>query len=209
MRIAFFGPPGSGKGTQAGRISERFGMQHISTGIILRKEVRRSTELGRRIREIVRSGRLVDDETVNAEVFGRIRGVRDFLMDGYPRNRFQAESLDRFLDGLGRPLTGAVFLEVPDEEVMRRIAGRRTCPGCGRTEQSDDSGEEMVCGRCDREMVVREDDLPEVTARRLSHYHEVTRPLESYYEGRRLRVDGTGTRDEVTDRLVRELSRWE
>lgn len=208
MRITFFGPPGSGKGTQAHRISVRYDLKHLSTGLMFREEISSCSELGRRIKGIVEAGHLVDDETVNLEVFSKIEGVGHFLLDGYPRNRDQAESLDAFLRHRELPLTAAVFIDVPDEEVQRRLSGRLTCPRCGFVGTRPMFEENDSCSRCGTPLEERDDDRTEVIARRLRHYHNLTSPLESYYTGRLLAVDGTGTVDQVTHRLEEVLDPW-
>jgi adenylate kinase len=208
MRIVFFGPPGSGKGTQAKLASEGFGMVHLSTGALFREEVQRKTELGMRVRGIMESGSLITDDIVNEQVFSRIDGLEDFLLDGYPRNVKQAADLDSFLRKTDRPLTGALLLEVPDEEVMSRLAGRKTCTICGGIGGSGPVPSDGECGECGGRLEVRDDDRPEVVRERLLRYREETRPLRGYYEGRMLSVDGVGTVDDVAVRITRALSSW-
>ena len=210
MRITFFGPPGSGKGTQADRISSCFGLQHISTGMLFREEIASGSELGKRIREIVESGHLVSDEIANEEVFSRIKNIDDFLLDGYPRNLSQAKSLDEFLLNSGKPLSGAVFIHIPDEEVMSRLRGRLVCAcsnGSGsaisnRAEEGD------ICPVCEESFEKRSDDSLKVVENRLQHYYKLTRHLEVYYENRLLEIDGSGTIDQVNERIRKELLTW-
>jgi adenylate kinase len=205
MRLVLLGAPGSGKGTQAARLATRFGLEHISTGAVFRDEVERRTPLGLVISETVRGGLLVDDATVNMVVFGRLNGSERFLLDGYPRNRGQAGSLDGFLEGRF-PLTGVLFLDVPDGEVARRLGGRiscRECGGLGTGEPGD------ACPACGGPMDRREDDSPAVVARRLSEYRTATAPLLEYYAGRLLRIDGTGGVDEVWNRVSTAVAGWE
>lgn len=208
MRIVFFGPPGSGKGTQAERVSEHFGLVHISTGMLLREEIRSGSEMGKLIRETVESGRLVSDEIVNLEVFRRLGGIDDFLLDGYPRNASQAESLDAFLDEAGRPLSGAVFLSIPDEEAVRRLTERLVCACADGSVHGEGSEEGDACPHCGESLVRRTDDDLEVVSDRLRHYHELTGRLEDYYRDRLLEVDGTGTREQVFDRIRTALDEW-
>jgi adenylate kinase len=205
MRLVLFGPPGSGKGTQAGRICARYGLEHLSTGNILREEMERGTELGVRISGIVRSGALVDDSTVNSIVFGRLSGSEAFLLDGYPRNTGQAEALDEFL-GDARGVQCALLLRVSEEEIVRRLSGRVSCPGCGFTGTAEGNG--AGCPSCGGGLVRRPDDGPEVIRRRLSEYRGSTLPLEGYYAGRLCPVDGSGTVDQVWARLQEVLGRW-
>jgi adenylate kinase len=205
VRLVLFGPPGSGKGTQAGRICARFGLTHLSTGNILREEIGRCTPLGLKVEGIVKSGALVDDSTVNAVVFGRLGEVDGFLLDGYPRNTSQAVSLDGFL-GSGRPLTCAVMLRVEDSEVVDRLAGRASCGSCGFTGRA---GSGSACPSCGGALSRRPDDDPGVICRRLEEYRRSTAPLEAYYGSRMCAVDGTGTVDEVWSRIEEVLTGWE
>lgn len=208
MRITIFGPPGSGKGTQAERISDYFGLEHLSTGVLLREEIRSGSELGELIRDIVESGQLVADDIVNREVFKRIEDLEDYLLDGYPRNLPQAEELDRYLEELERPLTGAVFLQVPDEEVVSRLTGRLVCACADGTRHSGSAREGDICPECGAPFVRRNDDSRDVIGNRLRHYHALTSCLEDYYSGRLLAVDGVGTVDEVFRRLREALGSW-
>lgn len=210
MRITFFGPPGSGKGTQADRISAFFGMPHISTGMLCREEIKSGSKLGKCIRDIVESGHLVSDEIMNKEVFNSIENIDSFLLDGYPRNLSQAKYLDEFLKNAGKPLSGAVFIRIPDEEVTRRLTGRLVC-SCSnkyRNSGSDYRKEGDICPVCGESFVKRSDDSLEVVRNRLQHYHNLTRHLESYYENRLLEIDGIGTVDQVNERIRKELMVW-
>ncbi|MBD3277675.1 MAG: adenylate kinase [Candidatus Aegiribacteria sp.] len=209
MRLTFFGPPGSGKGTQAQLVSDHFDLEHISTGILLREEIESGSELGRLIKETVESGHLVSDEIVNGEVFQRVRELDRFLLDGYPRNIAQAEELDAYLKGIDKPLSGSVFIHIPDEEVARRLSGRLVC-GCpegSRKTQGYSEGDR--CPRCGEPFVRRVDDSSEVLDNRLSHYHSFTRHLEEYYTDRLLVIDGVGTIEEVFRRIRGKLEDWE
>jgi adenylate kinase len=208
MRLTFFGPPGSGKGTQAMRVSERFGLSHISTGMMFREEISEGSELGRRIRETVEAGHLVDDATVNEELFRKLRGMKRFLLDGYPRSVSQAESLDRFLEGVALMLTGAVFIRVPDPEVIRRLSGRLVCPKCSFTGTDTMFSRMDPCTRCSTPLVERDDDRSEVIAWRLRHYHDLTGPLQDFYRKRIAVIDGMGAVDEVTERILEALAAW-
>ncbi len=211
MRITFFGPPGSGKGTQADRISTFFGMQHISTGMLCREEIDSGSELGKRIREIVESGQLVSDEIVNKEVLNRIESVSDFLLDGYPRNLPQAEYLDRFLEIEGKPLSGAVFIQIPDEEVIRRLTRRLVCNCLGRNRKTDDDSynEGNTCPVCSQVFRRRKDDSLEVIKFRLEQYYNLNVRLVRFYENRLLEVNGLGTVAQVSERIRKELMIWE
>ncbi len=208
MRIVFFGPPGSGKGTQADRISKRLSLHHLSTGLLLREEIQSNSELGKRIRKIVESGHLVDDETVNEEVFKKITNLDRFLLDGFPRNVSQAESLDGYLEEENKPLSGAVFITISDSEVIERLAGRLTCSKCGFTGKHPQFHPGDKCIRCGTSLIERNDDRAEVIEQRLGHYHDLTEHLEKYYHDRLLIIDGIGTVDQVTERLEEALSIW-
>ncbi len=209
MRIVFFGPPGSGKGTQAERMSKRYNLHHLSTGLLLREEINNNSELGKRIRKIVESGHLVDDEIVNEEVFSKVKGYDRFLLDGYPRNLIQAEGLDDYLEKEKKPLSGAIFITIPDAEVIERLSGRLTCSQCGFTGKQPLQNPGDECPRCGTILVERNDDRMEVIEQRLVHYYNFTKHLEKYYHDRLLNIDGMGTVDQVTLRLEEALSIWE
>jgi adenylate kinase len=201
MRLVFLGPPGSGKGTQADRISRVMDLMHVSTGDIFRAESRRGSNLGRAINEALESGALVKDELVNREVFARIDGVEKFLLDGYPRTVSQAVSLDEFLQVRNKELSGVVMLSVPDEEVVRRISSRVVCPSCGFVATISEREVGDPCPVCGEELVRRKDDAPEAVRNRLREYHRMTDPVVDYYDGRLHRVDGMGPVDEVSERV--------
>ena len=210
MRLTFFGPPGSGKGTQADRISSYFGLQHISTGMLFREEINSGSELGKRIREIVEAGNLVSDDIANEEVFNRIQTIDSFLLDGYPRNLSQAERLDEFLIKSGKPLSGAVSIHIPDEEVIRRLTGRLVC-ACSNGNGHRNSAhykEGDICPVCGEPFVKRSDDTLKVMKNRLDHYYNLTRHLETFYADRLLKIDGSGTIDQVNERIRKELLTW-
>lgn len=209
MRLTFFGPPGSGKGTQAERISDYFGLKHISTGMLCREEIKSGSELGKRIRMIVESGHHVSDEIMNKEVFRSIESIEDYLLDGYPRNLSQARSLDEFLDENGKPLSGAVFIHVPDEEVIRRLTERLVCACINKGISSNLYKEGDTCPRCGEPFVKRKDDNIDVVKNRLHHFHTLTTHLEKYYENRLLVIDGLGSIDQVNERIRKELEKWE
>ena len=205
MRLVFLGPPGSGKGTEASLISGRLGLVHLSTGEILREEIGRRTELGRQIEAIVSSGALVDDEIVNRIVFARISELLGFILDGYPRNVDQAARLDDFLGSDG--LTAVVHLSVPDDVVEQRLSGRRVCSQCGFVGNTRHllSGS---CPECGGTLTHRGDDRPDRVRRRLQVYGEETAPLLDYYADRLVDIDGTGSKEEVADRIQEGLTRW-
>lgn len=205
MRLIFLGPPGSGKGTQAERICRNMDLVHLSTGDMLREEVREDTELGREVRSIMEAGDLVGDEIVNRLVFRRIEKLDRFLLDGYPRNQQQARELDAFTAKVEKPVDAVVLLDVPDDEVVRRISSRVTCPECGWVGSGSDLSPKDPCPECGAALVQRDDDRPEAVRNRLAKYHHQTEPLVRHYDGRLVRIDGVGTVEEVTRRIEAAL----
>ncbi len=208
LNLILLGPPGSGKGTQGERLQEDFRLPYHATGDILRAAVRNGTEIGRQAKEYMERGDLVPDEVMVGLIAERIvqKEAEDgFILDGFPRTEPQAEELAAKLDELGRQLSVAVLIEVPDEEVVRRLGGRRTCTKNGHVfhVEFDPPKNEGICDVCGAPLEVRDDDKPEVIRRRLEEYHSKTEPLIAYYEGRGLlkRVDGTLPADEVSDRI--------
>lgn len=187
MRIVLFGPPGAGKGTQASLLSEKYGAAHISTGDILREAVANQTEVGLKAKSYMDKGELVPDEVVIAiakQKLGSI-GEEGFILDGFPRTIAQAKALDGALSDLGKPLDAVVNLQVADEELVRRLSGRRVCPGCGEPYHVD-SKPSKVAGKCDKcggELVHRADDQAEAIRNRLRVYNDQTSPVLGYYEG--------------------------
>jgi adenylate kinase len=208
LNLVLLGPPGSGKGTQGERLQEDFRLPYYATGDILRAAVREQTELGRQAKAYMDRGDLVPDEVVIAVICERIESEEaqdGFILDGFPRTSRQAEALDEELEQLGRELTAAILIELSDEEVMRRLAGRRTCAKQGHIfhVEFDPPKKEGVCDICGGELVIREDDKPEVIRHRLDQYHAKTEPLIDYYEERGIlrRVDGERSTQEVADRI--------
>jgi adenylate kinase len=208
LNLILFGPPGAGKGTQAARLQEDFRLPYVATGDILRAAVRDGTELGQAAKRYMDAGELVPDELVIDLIVDRIgaEDARDgFILDGFPRTRAQADALGEAFDKLGRRITAVLLFDVPDEELVRRISGRRVSVKTGRVYhvESDPPKHE---GRCDVDgsrLVQRDDDKPEVVKKRLEVYHEETEPLVSYYDERGLlrRIDGTRSPTEVHDHV--------
>jgi adenylate kinase len=187
MRAILLGPPGCGKGTQAKLLTQRKGMAHISTGDLLRDAVERQTPLGRQVKDVMKAGGLVSDEIVNGIIAERFR-AKDrpscFLMDGYPRTVAQAMVFADLLHEVGLPLTGVVLLAVDDEEILRRISGRLTCPNCKATYHVDSNPpkSDRICDVCGYQPLERRADDNEATIRRrLKAYHDVTTELVPYY----------------------------
>jgi adenylate kinase len=208
LNLILFGPPGAGKGTQAARLQEDFRLPYVATGDILRAAVKDGTELGQKAKRFVDAGELVPDDLVIDLIVDRIGAddARDgFILDGFPRTRAQADALGEAFDELGRRITAVLLFDVPDEDLVRRISGRRVSVKTGRVYhvESDPPKHE---GRCDVDgsrLVQRDDDKPEVVQKRLEVYHAETEPLVSYYDERGLlrRIDGTRSPTEVHDHV--------
>lgn len=215
LRLILLGPPGAGKGTQAAEIQDRYEIPHIATGDILREHVKNETDLGQKAKEYMDEGDLVPDDLIIEMVRDRL-GQDDaqsgFILDGFPRTVAQAEALEEILDDLDQPLDLVLRLDIPEEEVIRRITGRRVCEECGATYHVDvdPPEEEGVCDECGGNVTQRDDDTEEVVRNRLENYHEQTEPLVEFYDERDLLedVDGTGSPDEVTDRVLDRLSEF-
>jgi adenylate kinase len=212
LRLVIFGPQGAGKGTQAERIAEKYGIAAISTGDIFRWAIKGGTALGLKAKEYVQAGKLVPDEITIGVVDERIKAQdceNGFLIDGFPRNILQAQALDEMLERQGHSLDAALILDVPEEVSLRRLLGRRVCSNCGRNYHLDSPPEvDWTCDVCGGDVVKRQDDLDEATVKeRLRLYREETLPLIDYYEQRGLlrKVDGLGTPDEVFTRIVETL----
>ena len=213
MRLVLLGPPGAGKGTQATAIAEAFAIPAISTGDLFRKNVGEQTELGKLAKQYMDKGELVPDEVTLAMVWDRLAdGDADdgFLLDGFPRTVPQAEQLESGLtERGGLRLDAALNLDVPDEEVVRRLSGRRTCSKCGRIwhVEFNPTKDEGVCDVCGGELVQRDDDKPETIQRRLEVYRKSTQPLIGFYgeRGALIEIDATGPPAEVQTRAIGAL----
>jgi adenylate kinase len=207
LNLILLGPPGSGKGTQGERLQEDFRLPYYATGDILRAAVRNGTEIGREAKDYMERGDLVPDGVMVGLIAERVdqKEAEDgFILDGFPRTEPQAEALESKLGELGRQVSAAVLFEVSDEEVVRRLGGRRTCTnGHIFHVDSDPPKNDGVCDVCGASLEVRDDDDPAVIRHRLDEYHSKTEPLISYYENRGLlkRVDGSLAPDEVSDRI--------
>jgi adenylate kinase len=208
LNLILLGPPGSGKGTQGETLQEDFRLPYYATGDILRAAVRDTTDLGRAAKEYMDRGDLVPDDVIVGVIAERIddhEAVDGFILDGFPRTMPQAEALDAKMAELGRELTAAVLINVSDDEVVRRLGGRRTCVKNGHVfhVEFDPPKHEGVCDICGARLEVREDDKPQVIRHRLEQYHEKTEPLIAYYEAKGIlrRVDGELSPEEVGDRI--------
>jgi adenylate kinase len=208
LNLVLLGPPGSGKGTQGERLQEDFRLPYYATGDILRAAVRDETDLGKTAKEYMDRGDLVPDEViigVIVERLGSSEAADGFILDGFPRTLAQAEALDAEIERLGRRLTAALLIDVSNDEVVRRLGGRRTCVKSGHVfhVEFDPPKSEGVCDIDGSRLIVRDDDEPEVIRHRLEQYHEKTEPVVAYYDDKGLlrRVDGDRTPDEVGDRI--------
>jgi len=213
LNLVLLGPPGSGKGTQGERLQEDLRLPYYATGDILRAAVREETDLGRSAKEYMDRGDLVPDEVIVGVIAERIdstEALDGFILDGFPRTMPQAEALDAKLGELGRALTAVVLIDVSDDEVVRRLGGRRTCAENGHVfhVEFNPPEEEGVCDLDGSELIVRDDDRPEVIRHRLDQYHAKTEPLVGYYDHRSMlrRIDGAEAPDAVAEEIQRTLA---
>ena len=212
MNIVFLGPPGAGKGTQAKKIAEKYGIPQISTGDMFREHLSKGTELGKKAKEYMDKGALVPDEIVLGMVEERLKQPdceKGFILDGFPRTVPQAEALDKLLEKMGKKIDYAILIDVPDEELVKRLTGRRTCKKCGMMYHVmfKPPKEEGKCDVCGGELYQRADDNEETVRNRLKVYHEQTEPIIAYYEKKGVlhRIDGMGSIDEIFNRIVQLL----
>ena len=185
MKIIFLGAPGAGKGTQAAMLSEKLGIPTISTGAIIRAAVKSGTEMGLKAKEFIDNGALVPDDVVIGIIKQRLAEsdcVRGFILDGFPRTVPQAQALEE----MGIELDAVVSIEISDEEIVKRMSGRRVCATCGATYhvEHNPSADGVHCDKCHEELSIRSDDKPEVVLSRLALYHETTEPLKDFYAKR-------------------------
>ena len=211
-RLVLLGRQGAGKGTQCVRLSHHYVVPHISTGDMLRSAVREGTEFGRQAAEYMRAGDLLPDDIIVGIIDERLERddtrTRGFVLDGFPRTVRQADALLRITEPRGIDL--CINLEVPRETVLRRLAGRRVCTDCGTNYSTEEPPKyDAACDVCGGEVVLRDDDTEDAINRRLDLYERETAPLIAWFDkwGLLAEVDGTGTLDDVTDRLVQEIDR--
>ena len=213
MKIIMLGAPGAGKGTQAQMIAEKYSIPHISTGDIFRVNIKNGTELGKKAKEYMDKGLLVPDELTVQLLLDRVANddcKNGYVLDGFPRTIPQADVLDAELNKLGDKVDFAVNVDVPDENIVRRMSGRRACLKCGATYHIEHIPPKVegICDKCGSELVLREDDKPETVQNRLSVYHEQTQPLIDYYDKKQIlkTVDGTKDMQEVFSDIVNILN---
>lgn len=212
MKIIMLGAPGAGKGTQAKKIAEKYQIPHISTGDIFRANIKNGTELGKKAKTYMDQGLLVPDELTLELIMDRFQNpdcANGYVLDGFPRTIPQAEALTAALEKNGETIDYAINVEVPDENIVARMSGRRACLACGATYHVvyAPTKEEGICDRCGEKLVLRDDDKPETVKKRLDVYHSQTQPLIDYYtkQGKLVEVDGTQNVDAVFDAIVKIL----
>lgn len=214
MNLILLGPPGAGKGTQAQRLVERLKVPQVSTGDLLRAAVREGTDLGRQAKEYMERGELVPDSIVVGMLKERMQAddcQAGCILDGFPRAVTQAESLDVVFSEQARNLDHVVSIEVPEEELVRRLTGRRSCPKCGAMfhVMFSPPEKEGVCDKCGGELITRADDNEETIRNRIAVYREQTEPLKKYYQERGLLrpIDGTGTPGDIEDKIAKAVNK--
>ncbi len=209
MKIIMLGAPGAGKGTQAKMIADRYGIPHVSTGDIFRANIKNGTELGRQAKAYMDKGELVPDELTVKILLDRVAQAdckNGYVLDGFPRTIPQAEVLDKELSRLGESIDYAIDVDVPDENIVKRMGGRRACVTCGATYHIEHvpPKKEGICDNCGGELILRDDDKPETVQNRLNVYHTQTQPLIDFYNAKGVlrEVDGTKDMMEVFDSIT-------
>ncbi len=212
MILILLGAPGVGKGTQGALISKEYGIPQISTGDILRSEVKNETELGKKAKAYMEKGELVPDDVIIEMMEKRIKEddcKNGFILDGFPRTVAQAEAFDRMLAKNGLELDKVILIDVPEEEIIDRLTGRRICPNCGAVYhiKNNPPKVEGVCDRCGSKLIQRDDDREDVVRKRLEVYKKSTMPLIDYYTrtSKLVKVDGTGDIEEIFARIKKIL----
>jgi adenylate kinase len=212
MKIIMLGAPGAGKGTQAKMIADKYQIPHISTGDIFRANIKNGTELGKEAKKYMDAGQLVPDELTVKLLLDRVANEdckNGYVLDGFPRTIPQAEVLENALTKLGEKVDYAIDVDVPDENIIRRMSGRRACVACGATYHIvyNPTKEEGICDRCGAALILRDDDKPETVIKRLDVYHAQTQPLIDFYSSRNVlrSVDGTQDLMKVFDDIVKIL----
>jgi adenylate kinase len=212
MKLVLLGAPGAGKGTQAKKLIEKYKIPQISTGDILRQSVADGTPLGKEAKSYMDKGELVPDKVVLGLVEERLKQPdckAGYILDGFPRNTAQAETLDKMLSSLGMPLTAAISVDVPKGDLMKRLTGRRTCKGCGQMYNIYFSPpkKEGICDKCGGQLYQRDDDKEETIRRRLDVYEAQTAPLMNYYSKKKIMksVNGVGSIEEIFGKVCATL----
>lgn len=212
MKIIMLGAPGAGKGTQAVKLAEKYCIPHISTGDIFRANIKNGTELGKKVKAYIDDGKLVPDELVIALAVDRIKKddcKNGYIFDGFPRTIIQAHEFDENLKESGDKIDYVIDIEIPDENIIQRMSGRRTCTECGATYhiKYKPTKVEDICDICGKKVVLREDDSPDTVEKRLIVYHEQTQALIDYYSDKGVLVDVDGTLgiDEIFSSIVKVL----
>lgn len=213
LNIGLFGPPGSGKGTQAATLIEEFGFTHLAPGDLLRQEIREKTPLGLQAEEVMRAGKLVSDEIIHGMVGNFMASVLErqgrILLDGFPRTTGQLEFLEDFLKGHGAQLNGVFFLDIPTEKLIARLTGRRICPSCNAVfhVQSMPPKQDGICDACGTELIQRKDDNRESIEGRLTAYEQQTYPILKAFEaqGKLFRVNGDQAREAVYGEIASKV----
>ena len=212
MKIIMLGAPGAGKGTQAMKIAEKYQIPHISTGDIFRANIKEGTELGKKAKSYMDQGQLVPDELTLELIMDRFQNpdcANGYVLDGFPRTIPQAEALTEALAKKGETIDYAINVEVPDENIINRMGGRRACLACGSTYHIvyAPTRVEGICDRCGEKLVLRDVDKPETVKNRLNVYHNQTQPLIEYYtrQGKLAEVDGTQSMEDVFNAIVKIL----
>ena len=212
MKIIMLGAPGAGKGTQAKKIADKYQIPHISTGDIFRANIKEGTELGKKAKSYMDQGQLVPDELTLELIMDRFQNPdckNGYVLDGFPRTIPQAEALTEALAKKGETIDYAINVEVPDENIINRMGGRRACLACGSTYHIvyAPTKVEGICDRCGEKLVLRDDDKPETVKNRLNVYHNQTQPLIEYYtkHGKLAEVDGTQSMEDVFNAIVKIL----
>jgi adenylate kinase len=209
MKIVMLGAPGAGKGTQAKMIAEKYSIPHVSTGDIFRANIKNGTELGKEAKSYMDKGELVPDELTVRILLDRVAQddcKNGYVLDGFPRTIPQAEVLEDALNKLNDKIDYAINVDVPDENIISRMSGRRACVNCGATYhiQYAPTKVEGICDKCGSELILRDDDKPETVKNRLDVYHKQTQPLIDFYSARNIlkEVDGTVSMNEVFERII-------
>ncbi|MCR5222772.1 MAG: adenylate kinase [Lachnospiraceae bacterium] len=212
MKIIMLGAPGAGKGTQAIKIADKYGIPHISTGDLFRSNIGNNTELGREAKQYMDAGKLVPDELTVRMLFDRVSNEdckNGYVLDGFPRTISQAEVLEEEVGKRDDRIDFAINVDVPDDHIIRRMSGRRACPKCGATYHIEHvpPKKEGICDSCGEQLILRNDDAPETVQKRLDVYHEQTQPLIDFYDKRKIlrTVDGTKDLQDVFGEIVKIL----